>query len=215
MARTPKKKISAKGRKQHRPVRKAPKRNRAGAPTAKAKKSKNEEDRDAILARMRKDPACAVLFTCPKKYYTALAGRARQVVADQAKHHGLPLAGRTVDLSASIRAFHDFLAKHRYAIAAGTGESGDGEFETKQEADRRKAIAQANLIELQEARQRGETISKAEHLAGRMALLKWFAAIMATAGTELQSRLAGKRPAEQRKIVEAYFTDIRRQVSGR
>lgn len=53
----------------------------------------------------------------PKKHYVEMSGRQPKVLIDQAVRYGLPLKGKTVDLSLVLRAFHDFLAKNARKLA--------------------------------------------------------------------------------------------------
>lgn len=55
--------------------------------------------------------------TLPKKLYCQWSGRQHKVVNEQAARYGLPLAGRTIDLPAVVRALHDFLAENAQRLA--------------------------------------------------------------------------------------------------
>ena len=47
--------------------------------------------------------------TIPKKHWCSMSGRQRKVLLDQARRYGVPLGGRTIDLSAFATWLHDFL----------------------------------------------------------------------------------------------------------
>jgi hypothetical protein len=60
--------------------------------------------------------------TIPQKHYVAMSGRQWKVLAEQAERHGLPITGRVLSLPRILRAFHDFLAAHKRALAASQGQ---------------------------------------------------------------------------------------------
>ena len=48
----------------------------------------------------------------PKKHYIEMSGRQARTLNEQARRYNLPIGGRVIDLGLTLRAFHDFLAKH-------------------------------------------------------------------------------------------------------
>lgn len=67
----------------------------------------------------RKQITGEVLADLPKDIYCQMASQPRSNVDDHAKSFGIPLSGRSVDLFAVIKAFHELIAKNKKALFAG------------------------------------------------------------------------------------------------
>lgn len=97
----------------------------------------------------------------PKKDYVEMSGRAVKILNEQADRYKLPLRGRTVDLGAVLRSFHDFLAANARSLSPklrAKALPGDDEFllaqagaagGEKSEALERWRSAKADMAELQ------------------------------------------------------------------
>ena len=96
------------------------------------------------------------LASVPKRLYREMSGRSDKVLLEQADRHGLPLRGKTVDLFALSRAFHDFLAANAHKLAVEKPIEG----ESKSQAERREKIAQANLREIRAREAAGELVPR-------------------------------------------------------
>jgi hypothetical protein len=55
--------------------------------------------------------------TVPKKHYTAMSGRQRKVLNEQADRYGIPCSGEVIDLGAVLRWVHDSLAKNSHRLS--------------------------------------------------------------------------------------------------
>lgn len=102
--------------------------------------------------------------TVPKQHYLMMAGdgekpRANKVVNEQADRYGLPLRGKTLDLSHVLRSFHDFLARNKHRLAKGDSEgdalSGQGESPDQ----KRLHKAKADMAEMDRDERRATLIS--------------------------------------------------------
>lgn len=79
----------------------------------------------------------------------------------------------------------------------------------------RAAKAQALLREHELEVKLGHYVSRADAEAGRLELLRWFAAVLERAGSDLAVRVAGKSPREVKSIVQGYFDDLRAQAAAK
>lgn len=121
----------------------------------------------------------------PKGMWCRWAGRQSKVVNEQAFRYGLPLNGRTIDLSDLALAFHDFLARNSRKLAAPDSDDpmlGGG----TSPALERYRLANAQKAELDLEERAGELVQRARV---RDTLLE-FAAILRGAGETL-GRLHG------------------------
>ena len=80
-------------------------------------------------------------------------------------------------------------------------------------AKREAARAEREQIELR--RLKGDLIERAVHERELLARTRWFVGVMERAPSELAIRLMGRKPAEAKRIVQAYFDDLRRQAAER
>jgi len=101
----------------------------------------------------------------PKKHYLEMAGdgerpRPAKVILEQADRYKLPLRGKTLNLRHVIRAFHDFLARNKHALAAADA---DDDALLSAGADspelERFRAARADLAEMERDERRGKLIS--------------------------------------------------------
>jgi hypothetical protein len=53
----------------------------------------------------------------PQKHWRRMSGRQTKVINEQAARYGIPFGGASVDLSAVVRALHDFLADNAQKLA--------------------------------------------------------------------------------------------------
>lgn len=97
----------------------------------------------AALRRVEKVEATAYLDrqlrAVPKGLYCEMAGRSHHVCNQQAKRHGLPLKGATLDLFEVIRSFHDLLAENKVRLSRSKPEADWRELE-REEAFRIKRL---------------------------------------------------------------------------
>jgi hypothetical protein len=68
------------------------------------------QERRSFQRFLETEIAPLVLTRISKRAYVALSGRQHKVLLEQATRYSLPLRGETVDLTALVPAFHDFLA---------------------------------------------------------------------------------------------------------
>lgn len=74
-----------------------------------------------------KEQRWQVYAAIPKRDWCAMSGRQVRTINEQAERYGLPLSGRTIDLRAFARAFHDFLADNKYKLARGGDPAANGD----------------------------------------------------------------------------------------
>lgn len=79
----------------------------------------------------------------------------------------------------------------------------------------RNERAKARINELRLARLRGEVVSAEQVRADRAALIRAMVQLMERAGAELSAKLAGLPAGEVRRMVDAYFHNIRLELSKR
>lgn len=53
----------------------------------------------------------------PQKHWRQMSGRQTKVINEQAERHGIPFGGATINLSAVVRALHDFLADNKHRLS--------------------------------------------------------------------------------------------------
>ena len=73
----------------------------------------------------------------------------------------------------------------------------------------RLQTARADREEMRVAKDAGALISSDDAQRDRLAILRWCLGVMERAPSEIQTRIAGKRPREQRRTIAAYFVDVR------
>lgn len=100
----------------------------------------------------------------------------------------------------------------REIIAWRFGQRGEGE--STAEAQRRQAIAKADLAELVRDEKRVSVISIDEHTRQKRNLARVFVGILERAGPELSTLVAGRTPSECRAKIEAYMMARRAELAG-
>lgn len=80
-------------------------------------------------------------------------------------------------------------------------------------AQRRFKEARADLEELKLDRERARLVPAELAQEQRLQILRWAVGVFERAGSELSSRLAGRKPREVKKIVDDYFNDVRREAA--
>jgi len=148
--------------------------------------------------------------TIPQKHWREMSGKQTRQLKAQAELHGIPFGGATISLPDVVKSLHEFLAKHRFAIA--DGQDGDGETSTA--AKRRYAVARADREEMVRDREKGKLVTAEWARERRSEVLRWAVNVMERAPSELYSLLAGKPKAQIRKIVHGYFKRIRNETFG-
>jgi len=135
----------------------------------------------------------------PQKHWREMSGRAAKVINEQADRYGLPFSGRTIDLTAFVRAFHEFLAENAHALSArcGTGSPKDAEIQ-------RLRRAQADRAEMENATARGQL----RHLDEVRRTFEFVADAFRKASAELRTEF-GPRAFE---ILESAVEDAKRIV---
>ena len=81
------------------------------------------------------------------------------------------------------------------------------------DANLRHKVAQAQREERKNDLEAGKVIDAEKAAQERLGIIRWVVGIFDRAGSELASKLAGKRPAEVRRIVKAYFDGIRERAT--
>lgn len=135
----------------------------------------------------------------PQKHWREMSGRQARTLIEQAERYGIPFAGATVDLPAVVLALHDFFASNAAALSS-------------TEADRRLKIARARIADVEADIKEGKVVMVGVAEKDRLAIVRYFLGVMERAGSELAGKLAGKRPADQRKAVRAYFDNVRAEM---
>ncbi len=151
--------------------------------------------------------------TIPQRVWISMSGRQRRTIVDQAEKYNLPIGGATIDLAQLAKAMHDFLAANSAKLAAEDGGNG-----TLKDQKDRVALETQTLRNERErmdlGERRGTLIEKTDADADRLAIVKMFVGVLEIAGSELSSKLAGRKPADVRKIVEAYFNGRRCEIEA-
>lgn len=62
----------------------------------------------------------------PKKLWVQWSGRQHKVLDDQARTHGMPVSGETIDLPAVVQWLHEFLADNTHKLRKDDAVEGDG-----------------------------------------------------------------------------------------
>ena len=86
--------------------------------------------------------------------------------------------------------------------------------ETSADADRRYKIAKARREELRVGELEGKLIRKTTAARERIGLVRRFVGVLEQLPANLQSRLAGKKPRQFRKIIEAEIARQRERLAG-
>lgn len=68
------------------------------------------------------------------------------------------------------------------------------------------------LLELK--RMQGKLIDRREAEEDRLTVVRFFCGVMDRAASELVPRMAGRKPAEAKRVGQAYFANVRREVAG-
>lgn len=56
--------------------------------------------------------------TIPQKHWKEMSGRQTKILQEQAELHGIPFAGKTIDLPTVVKAIHDFFARNKFKLAS-------------------------------------------------------------------------------------------------
>lgn len=99
----------------------------------------------------------------PKGDYARLSGRTHRVLQDQAKRYGLPLEGRTIDLGALLKRFHDLIAENRGRFAV-PGDDDPMFSGPPNDAKERYQLAQARMAEHKLEQLKGRLVDRDEML---------------------------------------------------
>lgn len=129
---------------------------------------------------------------------------------DQAARHGIPFGGPVIDLATVVAGLHRFLADNAQRLGRDDADADP----SLREAQRRRAIAQADREELARDRERGQTIDCGEHDRIVDGLLDAIATLCEQAGVELARRLAPLAKKKHQAAIEAYFDEVRRRWAG-
>ena len=93
----------------------------AEAARKRAAGEKPTREENAAIRRIDKaveeENRWAYYATIPQKHWRTMSGRDRRTIVEQASRYGLPFGGRSIDLSAVVRALHGFLARHSHKLA--------------------------------------------------------------------------------------------------
>lgn len=119
----------------------------------------------------------------------------------QWQHNGAPARGGD---GFSLRAYYAWLKARRE----------DGPPNPTVQLDRRIKTARAEREELNLARERKQLIDKDVATANQVRFARLVIGMFNRAGSELASRLAGKRPAAVKREVASYFDRLRREAAG-
>lgn len=124
----------------------------------------------------------------PQKHWREMSGRQTKVLNEQAVRHGIPFGGATIDLSAVVKALHDFLAENKHKLARDDDDLMSGPGSPALERYREERAALARLVRLE---REGELLPRD---LVRQSLSKT-AAIIRLAGETLQKQF-GEAAAE-------------------
>lgn len=95
----------------------------------------------------------------PKKLWVQWSGRQHKVLDDQARTHGMPISGETIDLPAVVQWIHDFLAENTHKLRKEDASEADGT--EAGERVRNLRLKNEKLVE-ELAEIRRETLSRGE-----------------------------------------------------
>jgi len=144
----------------------------------------------------------------PAKHWRAMAGRSDQVRNDQAGRYGIPFGGPTIDLTAVVRAWHDFLAANAVKLARDADPSSLEHWKAEHEKARaRRAKVQADLAE-QQAIFREVYEQDLDRICGA------FRNAIARAPNELVGRVAGKTIPQIRKALTDWSERVQDALFG-
>jgi hypothetical protein len=115
----------------------------------------------------------------PQKHWREMSGRQAKVINEQATRYGIPFGGATVNLSAVVKGFHDFLAENAVKLARDEDPLMQGSGSPALERYREERAAMARLDRLE---REGELLPRDEV---REALAR-VASILRSAGDTLQ-----------------------------
>ena len=138
--------------------------------------------REAAFAEMARE--------VPQKIYRQWSGRQTKQLQDIGRRYGLTCDGKTIDLPALIRQWHDLLAEHAHRIPAKDAQQ-PGCTEAESPALERKRAAEADIAEM-----------KRDEMAGRLKRIEQVREILTVTARELRRGIErlGKRyggPAQQ------------------
>jgi hypothetical protein len=75
----------------------------------------------AALRRVERDRDVKLRWehyrSIPKAHWIEMSGRQHKILNEQVERHGMPIAGRTIDLPAVARWIHEFLAANKFKLA--------------------------------------------------------------------------------------------------
>jgi len=102
---------------------------------------------------------------------------------------------------------------HWWAEYKGLGK-GQSDSMSGADADRRYKLARATREELTARKMLGQLVNAKDVQADRLELVTCFASTLDRLPAELSSRLAGKRPSEQRRIITEYCEAVRAELTS-
>lgn len=146
-----------------------------------------------------------VVQAVPQKFYRAWAARQPKQLKELASRYGLPCDGKTVDLPALIRAFHDLLAENAHRFAP-KDSAGPGFTEAESPALERKRAAEADIAEM-----------KRDEMTGRLMATEDVRAIFTATARELRRgirRLQRKFGPQAQQIMDNALENARRQFDS-
>ena len=94
----------------------------------------------------------------PQKHWITMSCRQRRTIVDQAEKYGLPIAGRTIDLSAVAKALHDFLSKNATKLLSDDPLMAGGD----SPALERYRTARARMVEIELEEKIGTLVDRAK-----------------------------------------------------
>jgi len=96
----------------------------------------------------------------PKRHWQEMSGRQCKVLNEQARRHGVPLLGSTIDLTAVVKWLHDFLADNKFLIQQGNDALMEGGGDSEWLEEYRKYRAKRE--QLQYERELGQWLPREE-----------------------------------------------------
>lgn len=144
----------------------------------------------------------------PQKHWRQMSGRQAKVLIEQAERYGIPFGGATVNLSAVVRALHNFLAENALKLARDEDPlmQGGGSAALERYRDERAAMARMDRLERE-----GRLLPRdlAREALGRVA------AVLRGAGDSLQREygpgaveILNETLDDAQREVERFFGDV-------
>lgn len=162
----------------------------------------------ADLAWHRKKQAESIIDDAmkeiPKKTYIKLSGRATKILNEQSTTYDLPIGGPTVDLFATIRAFHDLLAKRARALTG--NDDHDGLKKAKLKGEIEVLERRAKILDGEINQQRAKFIERSE-LRRRLA---WLSGKLADLGERL-GRVGG---TDAQLAANEFLEELATEIEG-